>query len=148
MNLVSWHVRAFGVNAADRATLQAAVGFDAAVWELWPYLASGACVAIPEESVRNQPEALRDWLVANEITITFLPTAMAERMLSLTWPAKTALRILLTGAEALRKRPTAKLPFVLINNYGPTESTVVATSGPVTAADAAGNAAFDWTGDR
>jgi amino acid adenylation domain-containing protein len=138
MNLVSWHVRAFGVNAADRATLQAAVGFDAAVWELWPYLASGASVAIPEESVRNQPEALRDWLVANEITITFLPTAMAERMLSLTWPAKTALRILLTGAEALRKRPTAKLPFVLINNYGPTENTVVATSGPVTA-DAAGS---------
>jgi amino acid adenylation domain-containing protein len=138
MNLVSWHVRAFGVNAADRATLQAAVGFDAAVWELWPYLASGACVAIPEESVRNQPEALRDWLVANEITITFLPTAMAERMLSLAWPARTPLRILLTGAEALRKRPTAKLPFVLINNYGPTESTVVATSGTVTAADAAG----------
>jgi amino acid adenylation domain-containing protein len=138
MNLVSWHVRAFGVSAADRATLQAAVGFDAAVWELWPYLASGASVAIPEESVRNQPEALRDWLVANEITITFLPTAMAERMLSLAWPAKTALRILLTGAEALRKRPTAKLPFILINNYGPTESTVVATSGTVTA-DAAGS---------
>ena len=138
MNLVSWHVRAFGVNAADRATLQAAVGFDAAVWELWPYLASGASVAIPEESVRNQPEALRDWLVANEITITFLPTAMAERMLALTWPAKTALRILLTGAEALRKRPTVKLPFILINNYGPTENTVVATSGPVTA-DPAGS---------
>lgn len=138
MNLVSWHVRAFGVNAADRATLQAAVGFDAAVWELWPYLASGASVAIPEESVRNQPEALRDWLVANGITITFLPTAMAERMLALTWPAKTALRILLTGAEALRKRPTVKLPFILINNYGPTENTVVATSGPVTA-DPAGS---------
>jgi amino acid adenylation domain-containing protein len=133
MNLVSWHVRAFAVNAADRATLQAAVGFDAAVWELWPYLASGACVAIPEERVRNQPEALRDWLVANRITITFLPTAMAERMMSLSWPARTPLRILLTGAEALRKRPTAKLPFVLINNYGPTESTVVATSGMVTA---------------
>jgi amino acid adenylation domain-containing protein len=138
MNLVSWHVRAFDVNPTDRATLQAAVGFDATVWELWPYLASGASVAIPEESVRNHPEALRDWLVANETTITFLPTAMAERMLALAWPAKTPLRILLTGAEALRKRPTAKLPFVLINNYGPTENTVVATSGSVTA-DPAGS---------
>jgi amino acid adenylation domain-containing protein len=133
MNLVSWHVRAFDVNAADRATLQAAVGFDAAVWELWPYLASGASVAIPEESVRNHPEALRDWLLANGITITFLPTAMAERMLALAWRPQTPLRILLTGAEALRKRPAAKLPFVFVNNYGPTENTVVATSGVVTA---------------
>jgi amino acid adenylation domain-containing protein len=133
MNLVGWHVRAFGISAADRATLQAAVGFDAAVWELWPYLACGASVAIPEEAVRNHPEALRDWLVASGITVTFLPTAIAERMLQLQWPAKTSLRILLTGAEALRKRPNADTPFVLINNYGPTESTVVATSGPVLA---------------
>ncbi len=137
MNLVSWHVRAFDVTSADRATLQAAVGFDAAVWELWPYLASGASVAIPEETVRNHPEALRDWLVSNGITITFLPTAIAERMLGLAWPARTPLRILLTGAEALRKRPSANLPFVLINNYGPTESTVVATSGRVAAEPAA-----------
>jgi amino acid adenylation domain-containing protein len=137
MNLVAWHVRAFNVTAADRATLQAAVGFDAAVWELWPYLASGASVAIPEETVRNHPEALRDWLVASGITITFLPTAIAERMLALQWPAKTSVRILLTGAEALRRRPTKDTPFVLINNYGPTECTVVATSGPVLAGPSA-----------
>jgi amino acid adenylation domain-containing protein len=133
MNLVAWHVKSFAVNARDRASLQAAVGFDAAVWELWPYLASGASVAIPEETVRNHPEALRDWLVANGITITFLPTAIAERMLELSWPQKSSLRVLLTGAEALRKRPKANTPFVLVNNYGPTESTVVATSGRVMA---------------
>jgi amino acid adenylation domain-containing protein len=138
MNLVAWHVRAFNVNAADRATLQAAVGFDAAVWEVWPYLASGASVAIPDETVRNHPEALRDWMVANGITITFLPTAIAERMLLLQWPKKTSLRILLTGADALRRRPTPTAPFALINNYGPTECTVVATSGPVVAGPAMG----------
>jgi amino acid adenylation domain-containing protein len=133
MNLVAWHVRAFNVTAADRATLQAAVGFDAAVWEVWPYLASGASVAIPEDAVRNHPEVLRDWLVANGITITFLSTAIAERMLLLPWPEKSSLRILLTGADALRRRPTKDTPFVLINNYGPTECTVVATSGAVLA---------------
>ena len=132
-NLVEWHVRAFQVKSADRATLLASVGFDAAVWELWPYLASGATVAIADDSVRNRPEALRDWLVANRITITFLPTAMAEQMLQLSWPSGAALRLLLTGAEALRRRPAAGMPFVLVNNYGPTECTVVATSGPVPA---------------
>jgi amino acid adenylation domain-containing protein len=135
MNLVAWHVRAFNICADDRATLQAAVGFDAAVWELWPYLACGASVAIPDEKVRNNPEALLDWLVASGITITFLATAIAEQLLLLKWPRKSSLRILLTGAEALRRRPSSNIPFVLINNYGPTECTVVATSGPVLAAD-------------
>ncbi len=131
LNLVEWHMRAFQVTPADRATLLASVGFDAAVWELWPYLATGSRVVIPEESVRNNPEVLRDWLVVNQVTITFLATAMAEQMIQLSWPRETALRILLTGADALRRRPPAGLPFVLVNNYGPTEGTVVATSGAV-----------------
>ena len=61
-NLVSWHVRAFDVTRNDRASHQAALGFDAAVWEIWPYLAAGASVHIPPESCRTSPEAMRDWL--------------------------------------------------------------------------------------
>ena len=131
LNLVQWHVRAFNVTPADRASLQAAVGFDAAVWELWPYLAAGAAVSIPEPAVRNHPESLRDWMIASGITVTFLPTALAEQMLQLRWPAQTPLRILLTGADALRRRPGLEIPFRLVNNYGPTECAVVATSGTV-----------------
>ncbi len=130
-NLVVWHRRAFHITPQDRATQQAAVGFDAAVWEIWPYLAAGASVHITPESCRTNPEALRDWLVAQNITITFLATPMAERMLLLQWPERTALRILLTGADTLHHRPGAGLPFALVNNYGPTECTVVATSGIV-----------------
>ena len=135
VNLVSWHRRAFQVTSKDRASHQAALGFDAAVWEIWPYLAAGACVFIPPESCRTNPEALRDWLVARRISITFLATPLAERMLLLKWPAETALRILLTGADTLRHRPSPDLPFALINNYGPTECTVVATSGTVAPRD-------------
>lgn len=130
-NLVSWHRRAFQLTPRDRASHQAAVGFDAAVWEVWPYLAAGASVHIPPESCRANPETLRDWLVAERISITFLATPLAERMLLLNWPEKTALRILLTGADTLHRRPTPDLPFTLVNNYGPTECTVVATSGAV-----------------
>jgi acyl-CoA synthetase (AMP-forming)/AMP-acid ligase II len=46
------------------------------------------------------------------------------------WPADAALRVLLTGADTLHLRPPAGLPFVLVNNYGPSECAVVATSGP------------------
>ena len=136
-NLVSWHVRAFDVTRNDRASHQAVLGFDAAVWEIWPYLAAGASVHIPPEPCRTSPEAMRDWLVTEQITITFLPTPLAERMLLLKWPDQTALRILLTGADTLHHRPSPDLPFALVNNYGPTECTVVATSGTVAPRDSA-----------
>jgi amino acid adenylation domain-containing protein len=131
LNLVSWHMRAFTVTRHDRASHLASVGFDAAVWEMWPYLTAGASLHLPDEVTRISPELLRDWLVTNEITISFLPTALAEALMTLEWPAKTALRFLLTGADTLHRYPTENLPFELINNYGPTECTVVATSGRV-----------------
>ncbi|PYS95981.1 MAG: hypothetical protein DMF50_06440 [Acidobacteria bacterium] len=138
LNLLRWHLRAFAITARDRTTQIAAVGFDAAVWELWPSLAAGASVHIPEEAIRQEPEALRDWLVSERISVTFLPTPMAERMMALPWPADTALRTMLTGADTLHRYPPPDLPFVVVNNYGPTECTVVATSGPVPSGDRPG----------
>ena len=130
-NLVAWHRRAFGVTADDRAPLYASPAFDAAVWEIWPYLVSGASVHLPPEAVRTDPHALRDWLVAQSITIGFVPTPIAERLIALPWPTWTPLRTLLTGADTLHRYPPEGLPFTLVNNYGPTECTVVTTSGPV-----------------
>jgi amino acid adenylation domain-containing protein len=131
MNLVAWHQSAFKITSADRASLLAGVGFDAAVWETWPYLTAGASLHLPDGCIRLSPERLRDWLVTEDISISFLPTALAERVMTLEWPATTALRTLLTGAEALRRFPSNDLPFQIVNNYGPTECTVVATSGCV-----------------
>jgi amino acid adenylation domain-containing protein len=131
LNLIFWHQRAFSVSAADRATQLAGPAFDATVWELWPYLTIGASVYLPDEDTRVAPARLRDWLVEQQITITFLPTALAERVMALTWPRETALRYLLTGADTLHRYPSPDLPFTVVNNYGPTENTVVTTSGPV-----------------
>jgi amino acid adenylation domain-containing protein len=131
-NLVAWHQRAFQVTSADRASALASLGFDAAVWELWPYLASGASVHIPEERVRSDAKTLRDWMVSQRITIAFAATVMAENLMQFEWPATTGLRFLLTGADTLKKYPSSRLPFVVVNNYGPTEGTVVSTSGVVT----------------
>jgi amino acid adenylation domain-containing protein len=139
-NLVAWHQRAFQVTSTDRASALASLGFDASVWELWPYLASGASVHIPEERVRSDSKALRDWMVSEGITISFAATAMAESLMHLEWPKTAALRFLLTGADTLKKYPSPRLPFVLVNNYGPTEGTVVSTSG-VVAADSSANQA-------
>jgi amino acid adenylation domain-containing protein len=131
LNLVSWHCSEFSITPEDRATQIAGIGFDAAVWELWPHLAAGASIHIPDELTRTEPELMRDWLLAKGITVCFLPTLMAERVMTLMWPEDASLRFLLTGADTLKHHPSAKLPFLLVNNYGPTECTVVSTSGIV-----------------
>ena len=131
LNLVFWHRHAFAVTEVDRATQLTSLAFDATGWELWPYLTAGASIYLVDEEARVSPLLLRDWLLRNEITITFLPTILAERVITLKWPEKTVLRFLLTGADTLQHYPAPDLPFAFVNNYGPTEATVVATSGIV-----------------
>jgi amino acid adenylation domain-containing protein len=131
LNLVSWHQKAFSVVSEDKASQLAGVGFDAAVWEIWPYLTAGASLHIADAATRTEPENLRAWLISQQITISFVPTVMAERIMALEWPSNAPLRCMLTGADTLHHYPPAKLPFILVNNYGPTECTVVATSGVI-----------------
>jgi amino acid adenylation domain-containing protein len=131
LNLVNWHIKAFNVSATDRASQYASIGFDAAVWEIWPYLVAGASLFIVDDGIRNNAAALRDWLKDNQISIAFAPTPMAEQLIQLDWPRDIALRALLTGGDKLHRHPPVSLPFTLVNNYGPTEATVVATSGEV-----------------
>lgn len=130
-HLIAWHNSAFAVGAADRASHLAGLGFDASIWEIWPHLCAGATLVLAPEPVRSSPDALVRWIVDAGITITFVPTVLAEPLIARSWPADTALRLLLTGGEALRRRPIPGLPFRVINNYGPTECTVLATSGEV-----------------
>ncbi|HTC33187.1 MAG TPA: non-ribosomal peptide synthetase [Bryobacteraceae bacterium] len=136
LNLILWHQEAFGTTSSDRASHLAGVGFDAAVWEIWPNLAAGATLVLVDEETRTSADLLCDWLVKERITVAFVPTIFAQPMLAHGWPDETALRYLLTGGEALHRHPAAGLPFTMVNNYGPTECTVVATSGIVPAAKA------------
>lgn len=138
-NLIAWHIRAFDLIAKDRAAFQAGVGFDAAVWEIWPALSAGASLLIPDDATRLSADALRDWLVAERVTISFVSTAIAHQLIALPWPNETALRYLLTGADTLQRYPAPGLPFALVNNYGPTECTVVTTSGIVSPSGSASN---------
>lgn len=130
-NLVNWHNQEFSVTQTDRATQVANLSFDASVWEIWPYLAKGAQIHLLPDEVDLAPDRLVQWIGRAGITISFLPTPICETILDMDWPPETNLRILLTGGDRLQRRPSTRLPFHLINNYGPTECTVVTTSGEV-----------------
>ena len=126
-NLVAWHREQYAVTAADRATAVANPAFDAAVWEIWPYLTAGASLHVPAEAVRLSPERLARWWAEEGITLSFLPTPLAEAVLGEEMPPGLALRALLTGGDRLHRGPAPGAPFRLMNHYGPSESSVVTT---------------------
>ncbi|MGW6598225.1 amino acid adenylation domain-containing protein [Streptomyces sp. NPDC055036] len=128
-DLCAWHVEVYDVGPEDRTAQTAGLGFDAAVWEIWPALTTGARIDLPSDAVLGNPAALVEWLTDRRTTVCFLATPLAEVVLEQPAVSGTHLRTLLTGGDMLHRPPAAGLPFRLVNNYGPTEFTVVATAG-------------------
>ncbi|WP_424184831.1 amino acid adenylation domain-containing protein [Actinokineospora sp. G85] len=130
-NLVAWHSGEYGLGPGERTALLASPAFDASVWEVWPVLASGAALHVAPEAARTDPAVLTRWLADAGITVTFVTTALGEAVLATPWPAHGRLRALLTGGEALVRRPDPATPFRVVNHYGPTETTAIVTGATV-----------------
>ncbi|WP_299210507.1 non-ribosomal peptide synthetase [uncultured Dokdonia sp.] len=126
LNLCFWHIDNYELDTSSRGSLYAGIGFDASVWEIYPYLVSGgALYPISDSEIRYDVHFLTKFLNDNEITHAYLPTKICEE-LSL---QKMELRNtkILTGGEVLTlSEETHALK--IYNNYGPSENTVVATS--------------------
>ena len=111
--------------------------FDAATFEVWGALLSGARLVIIEKDVALAPHALAAQLEEHGITVLFLTTALFNHMVRELPTAFRGLRHLLFGGEAveplwvrevLEKGP----PERLLHVYGPTETTTYATWHEVT----------------
>ncbi|MEB2302389.1 amino acid adenylation domain-containing protein [Lysinibacillus xylanilyticus] len=127
VNLCYWHQETFDVTERDRASKYATVGFDATVWELFPYLLKGASIYFVEEQDKLDMERLNAFFEKHQITISFLPTQIAEQFMKV---ENHSLRTLLIGGDRLKEFKNK--PYQIVNNYGPTENTVVTTSHLVT----------------
>ncbi|MCU7645701.1 non-ribosomal peptide synthetase [Pseudomonas piscis] len=131
-NLVHWHCQAFDLGPGRHTSSVAGLGFDAMAWEVWPALCGGATLHLPPAGTDHQDiDRLLDWWRAQPLDVSFLPTPVAEYAFG-QQAGHPTLRTLLIGGDRLRhfEQPQA---FAVINNYGPTEATVVATSGPLVA---------------
>ncbi|WP_299685775.1 amino acid adenylation domain-containing protein [uncultured Dokdonia sp.] len=125
VNLCLWHVDTFEVQRESRGTLFAGIGFDASVWEIYPYLISGASLyPIASQNIRMNVSLLKAFLVENEITHSYLPTKICQTLVHEDIQLK-GMKIL-TGGEALQL-PQKEIDLTIYNNYGPTENTVVTT---------------------
>jgi amino acid adenylation domain-containing protein len=130
LNLIIWHQQTFAMTPADRVAQVANPSFDASVCETWPTLTVGASLhAIPRELVSSVRE-ITSWMAAREITLTFLPTPIAEELLRRE-PRGLSLRALYIGGDRLRYTPPVDPGFRFVNVYGPAEATVVSTTSEV-----------------
>ncbi|WP_442591967.1 amino acid adenylation domain-containing protein [Pedobacter sp. AW31-3R] len=123
VNLCYWHQQMFSVTSADRGSLYAGVAFDASAWELFPYLLFGAAVVVVPDEIRLDTGLLNDYYHQQKITISFLPSQIGEAFYE---EDNHSLRYLLLGGD--RVNSYQPKTYQVVNNYGPTENSVVSTS--------------------
>ncbi|MCY8823358.1 non-ribosomal peptide synthetase [Bacillus atrophaeus] len=123
VNLCHWHNHYYHVNATDITGKYASVGFDASVWEIFPYLIAGASIRIIPEEIRYDAKQLNDYYEQHGITIAFLPTIMFEQFIKY---ENKVMKRLLTGGDKLKY--VQDTLYELYNNFGPSEYTVVTSS--------------------
>ena len=132
----------YGFGARDVWTLFHSFAFDFSVWELWGALLYGGRVVIVPYFVSRSPEALRDLLVRERVTVLNQTPSAFRQLMQTALPAELDLRYVIFGGEALElqslrpwfERYGDARP-CLVNMYGITETTVHVTYRPIRRAD-------------
>ncbi|TRX53350.1 amino acid adenylation domain-containing protein [Fulvivirga sp. M361] len=125
LNLCHWHQQAFRVDTNSKATLFSTIAFDASVWEIWPYLLAGACLYPLNDEMKLDLTAIVKFFNDKGITHTFLPTPICSELNNQEVTVSEQL-LILTGGDELQLGKETSLN--IVNNYGPSEAAVVATS--------------------
>ncbi|HEX6038731.1 non-ribosomal peptide synthetase [Longimicrobium sp.] len=139
---------AYGLGAADRVLQFASASFDASAEEIYPALARGAALVLRPDEITAGVDAFLDFCGRAGVTVLDLPTAWWHAVAAALHAGQAVLppsvRLVIIGGErALPERVAQWRAAVgdgvrLVNSYGPTEATVVATRHDVAAGDEAG----------
>lgn len=116
----------YQVDENDRVYQGFSVAFDASVEEIWAAFSLGGTLVVPTEDVERSPGDVADFINANRITYySTVPT-----MLSMVDQELPTVRTLVLGGEACSDELISRWATAgrrMLNTYGPTEATVVAT---------------------
>jgi amino acid adenylation domain-containing protein len=126
-NVLHWYRELTGIGPGDRHSFLMGVGFDVHLLEMWAVLTSGAALSVAPHEVRWDSNALTDWWGSAGISVSHLPTSLAEPVLERSWPRGLVLRHLIIGGDRLRRWPARDVTAHVHNAYGPAEATVVTT---------------------
>jgi len=121
------------VNSDDIVALSGTISFDASVFEMWLAIINGLTLHIVDKELLLQQESFENYIKQNNVTIMLLTTALFNSFAAYKPEMFSNVRYLLTGGDVFSYKSGNNILKVnkeihLINAYGPTESTVIATT--------------------
>ncbi len=128
----------YAIVSSDRVLQFASLSFDASIEEIFPALVTGATVVLRDDDMIADELAFLERIEEQGISVLALPTSYWSRICSRLEPSLVrrlaGVRVVIVGGEELRTGDAQRWLSlvgedpVLVNTYGPTEGTVVATS--------------------
>lgn len=139
---VAWMRDRYAIGPTDRVLQFCSPTFDTFAEEVYPCLTSGATLVVPTGAPAELPDFLAT-AAGRSLTVLDLPTSYWHELVSTdtVWPA--GLRLLILGGEQVRADLLARWfatvgeRVEVLNTYGPTEATIIATAARLTPSDAA-----------
>jgi amino acid adenylation domain-containing protein len=126
---IEYAISSYAMTAHDRCLQFASLGFDASVIQMFPGLCVGAALVIRGQDLLT-PKDLVKLIRKHRITIADVPPSYLDEILAQGAQSELKnLRVLITGGEATLAETIRGQSFHyrLLNEYGPTEASVVAT---------------------
>ncbi|MBN6052380.1 amino acid adenylation domain-containing protein [Nonomuraea sp. RK-328] len=138
---VRWMREAYELRPGDQVVQLAPLGSDTHAEELYPALAAGATVVVVPGDGGTLPDLLAE---RPGVTVLDLPAAYFHQLVDViddvAWPE--ALRLVILGGEQVEGWAVARWRerfgdrVRLVNTYGPTETTIIATAADLTEGEA------------
>ena len=139
-NHMRWMRHDYPTDHSDVVLARTAISFDAAEWEIWLPLVTGAALCIAPTAITRDPGKLAAFIERNGVTIAQFVPSLLEPVISAAVPgAPRRLKRLFFGGEALpaslaREAITA-FGAPVVNLYGPTETTIQIAAWQIADAD-------------
>lgn len=132
VNYICWLQEAFGISPDDRSVLLSSYAFDLGYTSIWGTLLNGGCLYLLPDNFVKEATGIVEYLADNGITfIKTTPSLLniITQASNLQQISGSRLRLVLTGGEVIRVRDLELLvrikpDLVLVNHYGPTETTI------------------------
>lgn len=117
----------YGLNANDRIYQGFSTAFDASIEEIWAAFSLGGTLCVAPEDIARSPGDVAEFITTNRISFfSTVPT-----FLSMVEDELPTVRLLVVGGEACTAELVTRWATDnrrMLNTYGPTEATVVATA--------------------
>lgn len=123
-----------GISSSDNFFSSTNISFDVSIWEIFMPILNGATLVFNTEEIISDISMYCNNIIKYKITALYIPPNILEDVnYILSQEKKVYINKLLVGVEAIKKKTLNKYynlnnNMIIVNGYGPTETTICATA--------------------